>query len=172
MKPAEFIKGISLRAVVCDDFLLVWHNLTEASFCVYLLLSFNILCIGYFWSHCEETTHMECISQEDHVFSVLNQTKPCPLCWWRRSHLPLSLQTLSPLLVSWARETAVFSWTREERMNTKLWYLAACQNNRKLHTCQLLASRAGKMTNVVFLALSSWQAHHWLHFSLLQFTKA
>lgn len=77
----------------------------------------------------------------------------------------------TPLLISWARETAVFSHTLEERMNTKLWYLAVCQNNSKPHTCRLLASGDGKMTKVVFLAFSSWQAHNWL-VSLLQFTEA
>ena len=38
-------------------------------------------------------------------------------------------------------------------MNAKLRYLAVCQNNRKPHTCRLLASRAGEMTNIAFLAL-------------------
>lgn len=38
-------------------------------------------------------------------------------------------------------------------MNAKLRYLAGCQNNRKLPTCGLLASRAGEMTNVSFLPL-------------------
>ena len=60
---------------------------------------------------------------------------------------------VSPPLVSWARETAVFSRGREERMNAKLWYLAGCQNNGKPHTCRLLASRAGEVTNGAFLAL-------------------
>lgn len=57
-------------------------------------------------------------------------------------------------LVSCARETAVFSPTMKTQMHIKLWFLAAFQNNKKLHTCQLLASRNGKITNFVSTAFS------------------
>lgn len=77
--------------------------------------------------------------------------------------LGLSISVFLPLLVPWARETAVFSHTLEERrrLNCGIWL--SCQSNSELHTCQPLASWDGKMTEAVFLAFSSWQAHYYLH---------
>lgn len=166
----------------------MWFLLIGLTWCHLAILghvfTFNLQSIVYglflepLWGN---SAHMQCISQADHVFPVMNQTNLLQLMLRGRIRLPavpaprpapvfVCLSLVFPLhpallLASWARETAVFSHTPEERMNTKLWYLAGCQNNSEPHTCRLSASRDGKMTRVVFLARSPWRAQHWLRFS-------
>lgn len=83
--------------------------------------------------------------------------RPCVFNDGSNKALPLRLMekdlSLSPGTLS--QGDSCFLLHMEERMNTKLWYLATHQNNRKRHTCRLLASWAGTMTNTVFLVLSS-----------------
>lgn len=119
--------------------------------------------------------------QEDHMFSVMNQTKPWN--WWEKNLFPCPPPRPPRLSQSFFPPTPLhslhpepgrqlFSPTPEERriLNCGSWL--SCQNNSKLYTCRLLASWEGKMTNVVSLAFSSWQAHHWLCFSPPPLTKA
>lgn len=102
-------------------------------------------------------------------FQLVNRTKPCELMLTEKSLCPCFPVSVPPppfpprLCSDPEPGRQLFSPTHWRRGWILNWrYLAACQNNSKLHTCRLLASTDGKMTNVVFLAFSSWQAHQQL----------
>lgn len=135
--------------------------------CIFWPWSFHILFVGYFWSHWGGTyPHGMHFSGRLRVF-----------IWWIKRSLvncgeesvalfpPLSPPPLPPpscLSSILSQGDSCFLPHTGGEDEFKLWYLAACQSNSKLHTCRLLASADGKMTNVVFLAFWSWQAHHQL----------
>lgn len=107
---------------------------------------------------CFQWSVNQIFATEDRRICLPVPHSPISLC------LSLSLCLPPPAsLISWARETAVFSHSLQERIRLNCGIWLSCQNNSKLHTCQPLASWNGKMTEAVFLAFSSWQAHYQLH---------